>query len=76
MFAVPSLVSLYLLASSPSLLAEKSSQPRSLSRDRVQVAGVFFDFFMKYNPDSPVAGRHFSSVSKRNNEVVLVTGRQ
>lgn len=70
------MVSLYLLASSPSLLSEKRPESSSLSRDSVKVAGVFFDFFMKYNPDSPVGGRHFSSISKRNNEVVLVTGRQ
>lgn len=74
-FAVPSLVSLYLLAST----APVSSFERGKSKqaeDSLTIVGTFFDFFSDYNPSARVGGAHTSSLDKGERKVVLVTGRQ
>lgn len=75
MFAVPSLVSLYLLASSPSVTGEKPAL-REEGRECLTITQSVFRFFNKNNPDALAKALPFSPISKVNNEVVVVTGRQ
>ena len=74
-FAVPSLVSLYLMASSPSYIGAglEKSQLRS---DRVALTKVFFEFFHTYNPRYEEGSSFFSRLKERRRVPVLVTGRQ
>lgn len=74
MFAVPSLVSLYLLASSPSYLGGTQAKT-PLQLDTERVAGIFFDYFSNWNPDYEGA-RSAYEVKETRRSTVLVTGRQ
>lgn len=74
-FAVPSLVSLYLLAAVPRAYSNRDKMSE-LRRDSLSLTQTFFDFFLDYNPSANTNGAHISSQNKIASRLVLVTGRQ
>jgi len=74
-FAVPSLVSLYLLASAPSY-TRGAPEKSQLRLDRIALTKAFFDFFHTYNPRYEGGNSYFPVLKESRRVPVLVTGRQ
>lgn len=74
-FAVPSLVSLYLLAASPISRSAPSSTPK-LVEHRIKQVKRLFNFNSMFNAEIELTGRHIRKLARNSRKNILVTGRQ